>query len=277
GKLKEFYWRAQGYSAKRLAEVLATHPSARALGKDSSGKKHPLVVQHHYGGGRCLFFGFSETWRWNWREDQQHYNRFWNEAMRYLARTKESELRLYLNKQTPYTRGEPITMYVQFPTDEKPPPEDTVVKVLVERNPPGKPADKETRTITLAHAKGSRGRWEATLTQTPEGDYRFLLSEPLPKDKERPEATATVTAPLSEMEALRMDEERMREAAERSGGKFYGLADAGRLLDEIPASNRVTVNAPGPPMVVWNSWVLFALALGLFTVEWLLRKTKNLL
>ena len=275
-RLKPFYWHAQGYVPKRAAEVLATHPSAKGTGK-ASGQLQPLVLQQYSGLGRCMFFGFDETWRWNWRDDQEHYNTFWNGVIRYMARSKQNLLELALDRQTPYRRGDPIKMIVRFPEDEKPPPKDTEVKVMVERSPFGKLNDKQTRTVKLAYVKDSRGTWEGILDQTPEGDYRFVLTDPLPKDGERPEATATVLAPPGEMDSLRMEEDKMKRAADLSHGRFYSLDEAGRLLDELPAGNRVTVNAPGPPMVVWNSWLLFLLALGLFTVEWLLRKTKNLL
>jgi hypothetical protein len=108
-KLKEFYWYADGYVPKRAAEVLATHPTVRAGGKAPAGSgpgaKHPLVVQQFSGAGRCMFFGFNETWRWNWREDQLHFNQFWIQTMRYMARSKLGRIDLRLDRQTPYRRG----------------------------------------------------------------------------------------------------------------------------------------------------------------------------
>jgi hypothetical protein len=273
GQMKELFWYSRGYVPKRAAEALATHPTARGGGKGP--EKHPLVVQHQVGAGRCLFLGISETWRWGWREDQAHYNRFWIEAIRYLARSKVDRIELRLDRQTPYRRGEPIKVTVRFPDDEKPPPEKLEVKVSYERSPIGKPSEKESRFILLTHVPGTRGTYEATLTQTPEGEYRFALTSPEAKPK--PRAECKVLAPPGEMEDLRMNEEEMRKAAELSGGKFFTLETAGKLIDELPSGNRVTVNAPGPPVNVWTSWVLFLLAIGLFTSEWLLRKTKNLL
>jgi hypothetical protein len=79
------------------------------------------------------------------------------------------------------------------------------------------------------------------------------------------------------MERLRMNQADMERAADESHGHFYTLADADNLLDDLPAGTRVTVNAPGPPYVMWNHLALFLLALGLLTTEWLLRKQKNLL
>jgi hypothetical protein len=274
GRLKEFYWFADGYVPKRAAEVLATHPTLKGANKKSA-EKHPLLLQQFAGAGRCMFFGFAETWRWNWREDQQHYNQFWIQAIRYLARTRLGRIELRLDRQTPYRRGEPIKVLVRFPDDERPPSDKTDVKVVVERKVPGKAADKETRTVQLSKLEGSRGTFESILTQTPEGEYRFWLSEPTAKP--RPQAECKVLAPPGEMERLRMNQAEMELAASASRGKFYTLDNADKLIDELPPGTRVTVNASGPPFVVWNMTVLFLLALGLLTAEWLLRKQKNLL
>jgi hypothetical protein len=272
GRLKEFFWYADGYVPKRAAEVLATHPTARASGKQSG--KHPLVIQQFSGAGRCMFFGFNETWRWNWREDQLHFNHFWIQTVRFLARSKVGRIELRLDRQTPYRRGEPIKVMVRFPDDERPPADNTEVKVVAERRGT-KGADKETRTLKLTRVEGTRGSYEIDLKQTPEGDYRFWLSEPTAKP--RPQAECKVLAPPSEMELLRMNQAEMELAATASQGRYYSLADADRLADELPTGNRVTVNASGPPWLVWNTALLFVLALGLLTTEWLLRKQKNLL
>lgn len=272
-KLKEFYWFADGYVPKRAAEVLVTHPTLKAAGR--SGEKHPLVLQQFAGAGRCMFFGFDEVWRWNWREDQLHYNQFWIQTVRYLARAKLGRIDLRLDRQTPYRRGEPIKATVRFPDDDRPPPEKTEVKVVVERKVPGKPGDKETRTLQLSKVEGSRGTYETILTQTPEGDYHFWLSEP--ESKPRPQADAKVLAPPGEMERLRMNQVEMEQAAAVSRGKFCTLATAERLIDDLPTGTRVTVTASGQPLLIWNLAGLFLLAGGLLTTEWLLRKQKNLL
>jgi hypothetical protein len=278
GKLSGMYWYASGYEPKRAAELLAVHPKVRAGGRKASPDapdKHPLVLQQFVGAGRCMFFGLNETWRWNWREDQLHFNQFWVQTVRYLARTRLGRIELRLDRQTPYRRGEPIKVTVRFPDDAPPPAANTDVKVVVERRASGRPSDTEVRTVQLAKVEGSRATFESTLTQTPEGEYKFWLSSPTAKP--RPRAECKVLAPPGEMERLRMNQAEMEQAASESQGRFYTLADADRLLDELPAGNRVTVNAPGPPVVVWNYPLLFLLAVGFLTTEWLLRKQKNLL
>ncbi len=284
--LKEMYWWSEGYEAKRAAEVLATHPRIRrAVGKGGAVKVqnagldgHPLVVQQFVGSGRSLFFGIHETWRWRWREDELHFNQFWVQTMRYLARSRTGKIELRLDKQTPYRRGEPIRVTVRFPDDSPPPPPETEVKVVVERRPPkaNGPGDVDVQTITLVQVEGSRSNFEALLTRTPEGDYRFWLQSPSVQGP-RPKAECKVLAPPGELEVLRMNQAEMERAAEETRGRFYTLIDADQVLTDLPSGTRVTLNASGPPMHLWNGLWVFGLALAFLTLEWVLRKRKNLL
>jgi len=289
--LREMFWFADGVVPKRAAEVLAVHPARRAArGADVAAgdadaadavdavratRTTPLVVQHFVGAGRVLYFGFDETWRWGFREDQLRFNQFWVQTIRYLARSRVGRIELRVDRQTPYRRGEPIKLTVRFPDDSPPPPGDLEVKVVAERKVPGRNGDTEVRSVQLNKLEGSRAAYESVLTRTPEGEYKFWLSQPTATPK--PRAECRVLAPPGEMDRLRMNQSEMERAAEDTHGKFYTLADANRIPDELPAGNRVSVRAPGPPYLLWNHVLLFTLALLFLTSEWLLRKEKNLL
>src|SRR5207245_859803 len=115
-----------------------------------------------------------------------------------------------------------------------------------------------------------------------EGKYHFRLISPLhvptdggkKKDKdepyEPPSAEAEVIRPPGELERLRMNKEGMEKAAQISNGKFYTLATASQLPQDLPSGFRVVLNTEGPPHLLWNHWLCFALLLGLLTSEWLL-------
>jgi hypothetical protein len=289
--LREMYWWAEGYRVKPAAEVLAVHPKVKARADERGSRPEdglPLVCQQFVGSGRCMFFGFGETWRWRYREDELHFNQFWIQTVRYLARSRLGRVELHLDRQTPYRRGEPIKVTVRFPDDAAPPGPETEVKVVVERRPPRKGAAPredagkagpplEVRTVQLARVEGSRSTYEGLLTQTPEGEYQFWLSAPPVPTGPKPRAECRVLAPPGEMELLRMNLPDLERAAEESHGRFYTLAEADRLLGELPPGTRVSLNASGPPWLLWNHTLLFAVVLLLLTLEWVLRKRKHLL
>jgi hypothetical protein len=79
------------------------------------------------------------------------------------------------------------------------------------------------------------------------------------------------------MERLRMNQPDMERAAHDTNGRFYTLADADQLPNELPSGTRVTLNAPGPPLTLWNHVLVFLLAILLLTTEWVLRKRVHLL
>jgi hypothetical protein len=272
--LKEMYFYADGYTQKRAAEVLATHPKVKVDDKEGA-QKLPLVLQQFVGAGRCMFFGFHETWRWGHREDQGKFNQFWVQTVRYLSRSRLGRIDLRLDRQTNYRRGEPIKVLVRFPDDAPPPPEGTEVKVMVERRLPGK-GEAQTRTLTLSKVEGSRASFEAVLTQTPEGEYSFWLTLPAVPEP-RPHAECKVVAPPGEMYGLRQNQAELEQAADQSGGKYFSLADADKVVASLPDGNRVTLSSTGPPWLLWTYPLLFLLAILLFTTEWLWRKRLSLL
>jgi len=224
-----------------------------------------------------LFLGIEDTWRWAYREDLLRFNQFWIQTIRYLARSGLGRIELRLDRQTPYRKGEPIHVMVRFP-DDAPPPDPTIsVKVVLERsNLKGGEPESEVQTLTLSKLDGSRASYESLLTRTPAGEYRFWLSAP-PVVGVKPRAECKVLPPPGELEQLRMNRQDLERAASETRGKFYTLADADRLIADLPSGQRMVVSAPSPPWLLWNHVATLGLILGLLSAEWLLRKRKHLL
>src|SRR5262249_44220524 len=154
------------------------------------------------------------------------FNQFWIQTMRYLAVGRLGRVDVHVDKQVPYRRGEPIRVTVRFPDDAPAPPPETEVKVLLERHSPRAPGQVEgvkttpveVQTISLAKVEGSRAAYEALLTRTPEGEYRFTLAAPVVQGA-KPACECRVLAPPGEMEQLRMNQADMEKAAQESHGK----------------------------------------------------------
>jgi hypothetical protein len=289
-KLAPMYWFADGYRIKPLAEVLAVHPGRKAQGRDLvHGGLHPLAVQQFVGSGRCMFFGFEETWRWRFREDEAYFNKFWIETVRYLSRSRVTRTTLRLDRQTPYRLGEPIKVIVQFPDNTPLPGKGakdikTDVKVIVEFTPASvgdEKVDPEIQTMKLSKMENSWSNFEGYLNKTREGKYHFWLSFPdVSKEDpggQKPSADAKVELPPGELDRLRMNQEEMTQAADATRGRFYTLVNANDLLHELPAGVRPSLSTSRPPWLLWNHVLCFALILFLLTAEWLLRKRKHLL
>ena len=155
------------------------------------------------------------------------------------------------------------------------------MRVKLERapltNPDGSagPGVADSLDLTLAKVEGTR-RYEAVLPRTPEGEYRFVLTDPVVPG-EPPRAEARVLPPPTESERLDLDRPALAAAADVSRGRFYTLATADGFFADLKEPPRVPLNQPAPPVPLWNHPAMFGLVLALFAAEWLLRKRERLL
>ena len=72
-----------------------------------------------------------------------------------------------------------------------------------------------------------------------------------------------------------MNQAELIRAATASGGKFYTPLDAESLLKDLPQPSKVPLDTD-PPIPLWNTWPVLALFLALITMEWVLRKRKQM-
>ena len=275
-RLTPMYWYSSKYKITPGAQVLAVHPTEKAgvknLGADDD--RLPLVVEQFAGNeGRSMFFGFDETWRWR-KEDESKFNNFWIQTMRYLSRGRSTQTKLQLDRQTPYRLGETIKVRVNFPDatpggkDGAKAGEKVSVKVAVEYFPPdkGDKAQPELSTLELAKEERSWGTYEGQWPAGREGKYRFRLSKPdvsaLQSDKKQPSAEAVVELPPGELDKLRLNYQDLQQAADTTAGKFYTLAKADSLLDDLPPGPKIEIIAGWPPRSCgttgWSSPAFFS-------------------
>jgi hypothetical protein len=203
--------------------------------------------------------------------------------VRATAKSRVTRIDVKTDKQTAYRRNEPIRVTVRFPDDAPAPPPEQAVKVQVARTPlklPGRAnriGESETQTVSLSKVDGTRAAYETLLTRTPEGEYTFTLIEgsPIPSVN-KPRAEARVLPPPGERDRLEMNRADLMRAASESRGKFYTLADADKVVEDLPEAERVPLNQPCPPLSVWNHALLFLLLALLLGCEWWVRRRERL-
>ncbi|MBA4064780.1 MAG: hypothetical protein C0501_13915 [Isosphaera sp.] len=282
-RLQPLYWAASGYRRKANTVVLAEHPDRPAEGA-GAGERHPLVVQAFAGAGLVLFFGFDDTWRWRYRNDEEYFDRFWVQAVRVLSKARSRRVELRVEPKSDFRRDEKMTVVVRFPVEAPAPPPGQPVRVALARGPLPRPdgspgvGPTESSTLSLARVEGPGVQYATTLTRTPEGEYRFTLVDPEPPPgTAAPTAVARVRPPLAERDRVQLNKPDLAAAAALSPGGFYTLADADRVLDDLKDLNRVPLNQPCDPVPLWNHPLTYLLLLALLASEWLLRKRERLL
>jgi uncharacterized membrane protein len=263
-ELPELFWYLEAPRKKPAAQVLAVHPTATG----AEGKL-PLIVYQFLGAGKVMFQAFDDTWRWRFRAGDRYFGRYWVQTIRFMARS-----RLVGNRQAEittdrrrYQRGQPIQLRVRFPNPGLVPSEGELT-AQIERKGQG------PRKLTLKLVPGTKNVFEGALSQAAEGEYQVRLLPPPSLD--RP-ATAEfrVDPPISERERIEMNQSELIRAADISGGKFYTPLTADSLLKDLPKPSKVPLDTD-PPIPLWNTWPVLALFLAMITLEWVIRKRKQM-
>ncbi len=264
-QLPDLFWYFEAPRKKPGALVLAEHPTATG----SEGKL-ALDLYQFAGAGKAMLHAFDDTWRWRFRAGDRYFGRFWVQAIRFLARSKlvgQRQAEIQTDRRR-YESGQPIRLRVRFPNPGLAPASGTVT-VQIERN------GSSPRKVTLNQVHDTRNVFEGALPQAPEGDYDVRLLPPPILDGPIPTATFRVEAPASEFERVQMNETELIRVAAATGGKFYTPLTADTLLQDLPKPSKVPLDTD-PPLPLWNTWPVLGVFLGLITLEWVLRKRKQM-
>lgn len=267
-RLPGLYWMLEAPDLRPGARVLAEHPTRTG----TNGQNLPVIALQFVGAGKVVFHATDETWRWRFRAGDIYLSRYWIQTIRYLSRSKllggNRQVELSADPSSA-RRDELVRLRVRFLDDRAAPPEDDGVTVILERE------EGRRQQLTLSRDAASRGVFEGTISNLPEGRYRAWLAAPSVEGKP-PAAQFSVVEPPGERNRLETDVDDLRAAAQRTHGRFYTIETAHKLLDELPAGRQVRIESM-PPESVWNYPLLAGLFVACLVTEWLLRKYVGLL
>jgi hypothetical protein len=274
--LAPLYWLAEIGELKPAAQVLAAAEPLRRneWASPPDGERQsaiPLIVFQYVGAGRVLLHAMDSTWLWRRGAGDVYFARYWVQMIRFLARgrlTGGQGVRLTTDRRG-YRPGEAVELRARFLDSRFAPASGESVLVAV--GAPGQPR----REVQLRRHPTIEGVFEGVLGELEAGSYEAIVTVPQPPG-EPPTARFAVIAPPGELARPEMDRAALTTAAELSRGKFYTLADADRLLAELPAGRRVPLENL-PPLTIWNRWWLLGVFLLCLTGEWILRKRRGML
>jgi hypothetical protein len=256
-----------------LFQVDELKPGAQVLAQSTLHTPHSplsLICFQYVGAGRVLFHAIDSTWRWRLGAGDVYFARYWVQTIRFLARSKLAGGRgaQLTSDRREYRRGEAIELRARF-LDPRLAPAGEDVTVVIEA------AGQPRRRVVLRRNRAVENVFEASLADLPEGRYEVLLTDP-PLPGNPPATRFAVAAPPGEFARLEMDAAALSATAQITRGKFYTIANADRLLADLPAGRRVPVENL-PPISIWNRWWMIAAFLVAITAEWILRKRKGML
>jgi hypothetical protein len=231
----------------------------------------PLLVSQFAGAGRVVLQTTDETYRWTgFRGSDLTYERYWIQMLRWLSRGKlnrqdQSELAVEPRRAK---LGEAIQFSVRLDAEAAASLNGQPAAINVER------VGGDTKPISLQRTQSATAHFKASDASLPAGSYRATISQPA--GTQAGSVTFTITAPPGEQANLRSDWPALRNLAEQTHGKFVTAREADNLLAQLPKGTPVRRGAL-PAVPLWNShWIALAF-ITILTLEWILRRTANML
>jgi hypothetical protein len=255
--------------AKPGAEVLLRHPESR-----NRYGGHVLAAVTYVPLGRTMYLGTDETWLWRFVYRDLYHERFWRNAIRYLAlgrlRGADRRFRLGVEKSR-YELNERVVLEARILDEALAASEAAARKVFV-TFPDGRTAEAE-----LEPTAGEAGVLRTSFVATVPGHHEAFLTEGnVPEGRRLATADFEVEIPSREMVDPTLDERTLQAIAARTGGLYLSLAQAGEIRRRFEGSRELRTPVSSEIRDLWdNGWVL-AFVVGLLAVEWIVRKRVQL-
>src|SRR5205809_2922420 len=238
---------------------------------EQKGSSEPILLAYQrYGRGRTMAFTSGSSWRWQMEMDHedQTYELFWKQILRWLVNTSPDPVMISSDKDT-YLPGEAIRLYAEVSnkTFDRMNNAKVIAKVT---NPDG-----VTESLALDWNGAQEGVYQTELNASEPGIYRVEIdaaqgSENLGKNRT---AFQVQDRPVEYYDAL-LDTRFLQSVASATGGRYYPLSKIG----DVPEDG---VYVTGETSFVeqkelWDVPFLFMLLCVTLAGEWFWRKRKGL-
>lgn len=265
GGLFGFYWYAPVARAKPGAQVLLRHPT-----EESPYGRHPLLVAGYFPAGRTLFFALDSTWRWRFRYGDRYHERFWRDAIRWLAlgRLKSGDRRSRLDSlRSTYSLEERVVLEARVLDEDFRPSERPVQPARLET------PDGELSELSLVLVPDRPGLYRATLEVGRPGVYRAWLEE---NGRRTASTEFEVTLPSRENADPTPDPALLSSISALTGGRALHVAATADLAAEFPGGEERREPISSQLEDAWDNWWTLLVALALLSAEWIGRKRWEL-
>ncbi|MCI0627814.1 MAG: glutamine amidotransferase [Acidobacteria bacterium] len=249
-------------SAKPGATVLA-------LGSDSR-RNLVLLATHRYGRGRAAALMTSNSWAWQMEmphEDDSH-EVFWRQTLRWLAGSAPDQVDLTLDRNA-IPEGEVVTLAAEVNDPAFTKLNDAQVTAAI-TPPSGKAAE-----LPLHWSVKKDGLYQGDFRPGEQGTYRVVVTAVRQgKEVGKSERFFTVTDSNLEFFSAGQNRELLQRIASETGGRYYTLANARQLPEDMTYVERP--NSVPQILPLWDMPILFILLCSLLSAEWAWRKREEL-
>jgi len=255
-------------SVNQLGEL---RPGATLLASgisETGAPEVPMMAFQRYGRGRAMVFGVQDTWIWQMHasisvEDQTH-EALWQQLVRWMLDEVPNRVDVTVVPER-VGPGEPVTVRARVVDPTYNDVNDARVTARVTA-PSG-----QTFEVPLEWTLREDGSYQGQFVAAEEGMYRLEADAALGTD-------TTYSAPTSllsdtqgaDVERAELRTPLLRRIAEETGGRYYPLADAARLADDVSyTESGITVRESRD---LWDMPIVFLILIGLLGAEWAVRR-----
>jgi len=234
----------------------------------------PGIVVRNYGKGKVMATTVTPFWRWDFLlwgigKDNQIYQTFWNNSVRWLVVREDMDLiNLFTDKKI-YKGGERITFKAKIFDEnyQKIGDASVVVNIKGEALP-----DSEAVNLSL----GELGDYSSTLRALPPGKYSFEGKVFRDSKKIGTKKGEFLVEEYSlEDSDLKTDFDILKRIAEVSGGKYYEKEQIENLPDDLKLVEKEEHKKK--EIQLWNHPLLLVIFVLCLSIEWAIRKRSQLL
>lgn len=252
------------------ALALLRHPSLRG---GASGM--PILSVMEAGKGRSMALTIDSSWLWGFYaaglgHSGLHYQRFWNNAVRWLVHDPEfGRVRLESDADT-YLLGDTVLARCSVLDENYRPAVQAQVEISMK--PRAHLEGRQTEWVRLSSRESEPGVFTVEHTPQAGGVYDLRCSAKVRGKSAGEDGWIVIVDPLGdEMKDTAVHNELLRELAARSGGKT--LSSRENWFDVVSGGEPEHVDVIGKQVLrLWDNAVVLLLLGVLWTTEWLLRR-----
>jgi uncharacterized membrane protein len=229
-----------------------------------------LLAYQRYGRGRAMALTSGSTWRWQMQMDHQDqtYELFWKQILRWLVNTSPDPVMITSDKDT-YLPGE--TVHLSADVSNKSFERMNNAKVVAKVTTP----DGTTEAVALDWNGSAEGAYQAELNATTAGIYQVEVEATIGSENLGSNHTAfQVQDRPVEFSGASLDARMLQQIANSTNGRYYPLSKIG----DVPEDAQYVEGETGivEQKELWDVPFLFMLLCMSFGGEWFWRKRKGL-
>jgi len=237
-----------------------------------NGSPLPLVVHMRYGAGQIIYVATDEIWRWRYGRGEDLTEQFWVQIIRMLGRETlaGASQRVALSVAPRRAEaGQPVRIEVRLLDEQLIDAGRTAMNAVIET------LDGETvAEVQLSAVEQAEDHFATTYLLDRPGDYRVRIPM-VAGTSIAAEAPLEVFAPEDELRRPETDHDLLAELSTATNGRFMETADLQDLPELLPNRSVRTLN----PLTerIWDTPLVFIVAVLLLAMEWIGRKIVRLI